>query len=223
MLIIAEVGINHNGNINLAKDLIDASIDAGADIVKFQTFWGIDKLKKYELKVDQWIDLIDYCKDMDIEFLSTPHTLEAIDFLEPYIKRYKVASPFLINRKFLELVASKNKPILMSTGSLEHKDGMATIEEIKQAIDWIPKANITLLHCVSKYPCTDANLDRLIELQILEKPIGLSDHTKSLDIPIRLPVIEKHLMLADTECPDSSVSLTPKEFKIMVDRLRTYD
>jgi sialic acid synthase SpsE len=223
MLIIAEIGINHLGKMDLAKKLIDESKNAGADAVKFQTFWDIYHLKQYEFTKRQWVDLKRYCDKKGILFLSTPHTFEAIHFINKLVPIHKIASTYLGLPNFLREVAGKNKPILLSTGSLVHNDGMATLEEVRCALSYIPDADVTLLHCVSKYPCQDIHLNRILELQSLGKPIGLSDHSKSTDISLRLPVLEKHLMLKGVSCPDESVSLIPDEFKLMVDKLRNYD
>jgi sialic acid synthase SpsE len=220
MLIIAEIGINHLGDINLAKKLIDAAVYAGANAVKFQTFWDIYHLRQYEFTKEQWVDLKKYCDKKEILFLSTPHTFEAIHFINKLVPIHKIASTYLGLPNFLMEVADKRKPILLSTGSLVHNDGMATLEEVKCALSYIPNADVTLMHCVSKYPCQDIHLDRLVEMQSLGKKIGLSDHSKSIDISLRLPVLEKHLMLEGITCPDESVSLLPSEFKKMVERIR---
>jgi len=220
MIIIAEAGIAHNGDIQIAKELVDKAKWTGADIVKFQTFWGINRMKKYELTKNEWGELRDYCVDKDITFLSTPHTFEAIHFLDYQTPMYKVASPYLCVPNFLMEIASKNKPILLSTGSLVHKNGMATDEEIRYALSFIPDADVTLLHCVSQYPCPDRHISRIVDLgQKFDRPVGISDHTKEIKMP-RLPVIEKHIMLDGVKSIDESVSLTPDKFKEMVDYLR---
>lgn len=221
--IIAEAGINHNGNIKLAKILIDAAKGAGADAVKFQTFWNLGKLKYLELTKEEFIELKRYSDSKDIIFLSTPHTIEAIDFLDKLVPVYKVASPFLTDYKFLKHVASKHKPIFLSTGSLIHDDGMATIEEIKQALNVLSFSDVVLMHCVSRYPCFNNHNERIMELEKLNKIVGLSDHTKELNLPY-VPVIEKHLMLREYPyCIDYNVSIYPDEFKKMVQFTRSKD
>jgi N,N'-diacetyllegionaminate synthase len=227
--VIAEAGINHNGNIDIAKRLADTAKQCGADAVKFQTFWNITRLEKYELTKPEWIELKEYCDNIGIKFLSTPHTMDAIHFVDTLVDIHKLASPFIFYHNFLIEIAKKNKPILMSTGNYVSDTGMATLDEISNAIKVIEsytpiRDNITLLHCVSKYPLNDSHLERIDELKTLGRPIGLSDHSKSTDIPIRFPIIEKHFMLDDVESIDENVSLKPQEFKFMVDKLRkSYD
>lgn len=227
--VIAEAGINHNGELELAKRLALEAKNAGADAVKYQTFWNITRLEKYELTRPEWIELKEYCDKINIKFLSTPHTMEAIHFVDTLVDIHKLASPFIFYHNFLIEIAKKDKPILMSTGNYISDTGMATIDEVSNAIKVIEnysamKNHITLLHCVSKYPLDNQHLERIGELKTLGRPIGLSDHTKSTDIPIRFPILEKHFMLDDVESIDENVSLTPKEFKFMVDKLRTsYD
>jgi N,N'-diacetyllegionaminate synthase len=225
--IIAEAGINHNGDIKIAKRLADAAKESGADAVKYQTFWNITWLEKYELTKPEWKELKRYCDKIDIQFMSTPHTMDAINFVDPLVEIHKIASPFLYYYNFLKEIAGKNKPILLSTGNHMSDSGMAEPDEIKNAIRWIEnntilEDGITLLHCVSKYPLQDPHLERIDELKkLFGKPVGLSDHTKDIDIEINIPVIEKHFMLPDVPCIDKNVSLMPKQFKRMVDCLRS--
>jgi len=215
--IIAEAGINHNGNIELAKKLADASADAGANAVKFQTFRHIRRLEKYELSPLDFMHLKEHCDLKGIMFMSTPHTFEAIHFLDKIVSMHKIASTYLGNPNFLMEVASKKKPILLSTGDIMQRDGKASIEKIKSALKYIPLADVTIMHCVSKYPCEFPHYAhiKLLEGMFPDNVIGLSDHSKNTKVPI-VPVIEKHIMLDDIVCPDESVSLTPSEFKEMV-------
>jgi sialic acid synthase SpsE len=213
--IIAEAGINHNGDVDVAGKLIDVAVDAGADAVKFQTFWDIHRLKKYELTPEEFRFLHKYCQIKKIEFMSTPHTFEAIHFLNELVSTYKVASTYLTNANFLREVADKGKPILLSTGSLVHDNGMATDEEIVNALSFIPDANVTLMHCISKYPCRQVNFKRAFELEKFHKTVGISDHSKRIR-PYYAPIIEKHFRLNDIDGPDTSVSLLPEELKKFV-------
>lgn len=217
--IIAEAGINHNGNYRLAEELVDAAVEAGADAVKFQTFEKLERLKNYGLSRKEFRKLKRYCDEKEIIFLTTAHTFNVIDFIDDLVPIHKIASPFLTNKEFVLKVASKKKPILLSTGSTFHDDGMATSEEIEETLSWMPTADITLLHCISKYPCSDSHLERISELKQFLKVIGLSDHTKNIKVS-PFPVIEKHLML-DKNCIDEPVSLNPKEFKKMVNYIRS--
>ena len=215
IMIIAEAGINHLGILNNAKKLVLAAKLSGADAVKFQTFWNIGRLKEYELTKDEFIELKNYCDKKDILFLSTPHCIEAIDFLDDLVPIHKLASPSIINKEFLEKIKSKNKPILLSTGSIINSDGMATDNEISLALNYLSDSEVILLHCVSKYPCYFNHLERIEELKKFGKTVGISDHTKELYLP-KFPVIEKHLKLDNIDCPDNNVSLTPHEFRTMV-------
>lgn len=214
---IADAGINHNGDRQLAFRLVDAAVEAGADVVKFQTFTHIDALKRYELKWETYIELKKYCDSNGIEFLSTPHTFESIHFLDNIVSRFKIASCYLYIPNFLKEVAKKNKPIILSTGNFMSDDGMATIEEIKNALSFIPDADITLLHCVSKYPCENPHYRRIVELKELGKPVGLSDHNKNIYIPRGLPIVEKHLMISNVDCIDQDVSMIAQQFRKMVE------
>jgi sialic acid synthase SpsE len=220
-MIIAEAGINHNGSINHAKKLADASKESGADAVKFQTFWGITRLKKYELSKEKWIQLKEHCDKIGIIFLSTPHTFEAIHFIDKLVPLHKVASTYLGNPNFLIEIARKKKPMLISTGNIIHNNGMATDDEIAHALRYISGVGpITLMHCVSQYPCHSAHYERIHDLEKFGYQVGLSDHTKTLTPP-KTTHIEKHIMLGDIKCPDEAVSITPSEFKKMVDWLKS--
>lgn len=230
--IIAECGVNHNGDFERAKQMVETAAYCGADIVKFQTFWDIgERLKKYEFTKEQWVELKELANSLTIEFMSTPHwgspltfykdeDLEVIDFVDTLVKYHKVASPYLTNKKYLEYIASKGKPLFISTGSINHENGMATNKEIKEALSWIPQADITLLHCVSKYPLDKPNYKRIRELKKIKKPVGLSDHSLNKMIQC-FPVVEKHFKL-DDDCIDANVSLNPEEFREMVRNIRNY-
>jgi len=218
--IIAEAGLNHNGKFELAKELVDKAVETGADAVKFQTFKNKrPELVKYELPYEDFTKLKEYCDKKGITFLSTPHTMDAIDFLDDLVPMFKVASPYLKNKEFLQKVASKGKPIILSTGSFDNEDGMATLEEVKESLSWIPDAEVILMHCVSKYPCEEPHYERIYQLKKLGKVVGLSDHSKNIKIPV-VPYIEKHFMLKGVKCVDESVSMEPEDFKEMVEYIR---
>ena len=217
MKVIAEGGINHMGDLQLARILANRSKRAGADIVKFQTFWNLGRLKKYELTRSTHLTLKKYCYEIGIEFMSTPHTLDAIDFLDSLVKMHKVASPFLTNKEFIMRVDEMAKPILLSTGSLQHENGMATFDEIKTTLDWIKHSEVTLMHCCSKYPCKEPHYERIDELRKeFNLPVGLSDHSQNIKIDVDVPYLEKHIMLHHVNSIDKAVSLYPEEFKEMV-------
>ena len=217
--VIAEAGINHNGRLDIAKELVDKAVETGADAIKFQTFKYITKLTKYQLSYSDFVELKFYCDKKNIIFLSTPHTFDAIHFLDEIVPMFKIASTYLTNANFLMEVAKKEKPILLSTGNLMHNNGMATYEEITNALSFIPNAEVILLHCISRYPCMESYPERIPELKKLGYLVGFSDHTKSIKVP-KVPVIEKHFMLEDIDCIDKDVSLTPTEFKQMVELLK---
>lgn len=210
-LIIAEAGVNHNGSIVLAKKLIDAAAEAGADYVKFQTFKtenlvskatkkavyqkrnfsGEDDsqfsmLKKLELSSEQHSELVTYSKQRGIKFLSTAFDLDSIDFLSTLnLGIWKIPSGEITNYPYLKRIALKNEPIILSTG-------MSEIEEIENAITvllnyGIKRNQITLLHCNTEYPTPmeDVNLKAMLAM---EKRFGIhtgySDHTRGIEVPI---------------------------------------
>jgi sialic acid synthase SpsE len=198
--IISEVGVNHEGDLDKAKQMIEEVANAGGDAVKFQAYkaetlaskyspayWDTEKEKtksQYELfkKHDtfwksEFEELADYCKEYNVDFLATPFDIESTDFLEPLMPSYKIASADITNKPFLEYIALKGKPILLSTGA-------STISEIWRAVEWIKnKGNtqIVLLHCVLNYPTDykDANLGMINHMKKIfsDFVIGYSDHT----------------------------------------------
>jgi N-acetylneuraminate synthase/N,N'-diacetyllegionaminate synthase len=243
--VIAEAGVNHNSSLKLAKKLVDVAKEAGADAVKFQTFKAEDlvtekgemadyqkkntgkresqlkMLKKLELSQKDFIELKKYCDKKGIILLSTPYTEDAIDFLEPLVPAYKVASGDLTNLPFLEKIARKRKPIILSTG-------MATLNEVREAVNTIKKAGnnkIILLHCTTNYPCPlqEVNLRAMLTLKKqFNLPVGYSDHTLGILLPIMAAtmgakIIEKHFTLnKKLPGPDHKASLEPDELKEMV-------
>jgi N,N'-diacetyllegionaminate synthase len=225
VLIIAEAGVNHNGDLNLAKKLIDAAAEAGADFVKFQTFKAnklvsisapkadyqkdneivksesqFDMLKKLELSEEDHYILYDYCKSRKIQFLSTGFDLESLDFLLKLgITLFKVPSGELTNLPYLEKISKISKKIILSTG-------MSTMQEIKNAVSVLkenPSAEITILHCNTEYPTPfqDVNLLAMNAIkEELNQEIGYSDHTLGIEVPIAAValgarIIEKHFTL----------------------------
>lgn len=210
-LIIAEAGVNHNGDIELAKKLIDAAANAGVDYVKFQTFNSkklvsknaqkakyqkentgnisesqLDMLQNLELSRDMHLELIMHCKTQDIKFLSSGFDLESIDFLnELNIDLFKVPSGEITNLPYLRKIGSLGKPIIISTG-------MADIKDIKAALDVILSSggnlhDITILHCNTEYPTPmrDVNLKAMNSIKdIFNVNVGYSDHTLGIEIPI---------------------------------------
>ncbi len=198
--IIAEIGVNHEGSFDQAIKLIDLAKKGGADAAKFQSYkadtlasknspayWDISKeptssqhelFKKYDsFNKEQYIALAEYCNNIGIEFLSTPFDNDSIDFLEPLMTFYKIASADLTNLPLLRKVAKKNKPVVLSTGA-------STLDEIDTAIEILRTSNcneIVLLHCILNYPTNDnnANLSMISSLKkkYPQYVIGYSDHT----------------------------------------------
>ncbi len=233
--IIAEIGLNHGGDIKLAKRLIDSAALTGADAVKFQTYITekrvskdspiFDILKKCELKFNAFKELKDYSSRRDIGFFSTPFDDESVDYLESInIELYKIASFDVTNLKFLQRIASTLKPVILSVG-------MSDLNEIRQAYDILKKetSRITLLHCISAYPTKeeDANLAAIRTLgKNFDCVIGQSDHTSDIRVPFLAvaagaQVIEKHYKISqEMECVDSPVSITEKQLTQMVREVR---
>ena len=245
IFIIAEAGVNHNGDILLAKKLVDAASEACADAVKFQTFKSegvvtkntgiadyakknigkdvkqIDMIKKFELTYKDFENIKKYCDKKGIIFLSTPHSFDAIDFLEDLIPAYKFGSGDLTNIPALQHAAKKGKPMILGTG-------MATLQEVKDAVNAIRKNGnnqVVALHCTTNYPCPfeKVNMNAMKTMQKeLNCLVGYSDHTMGITVPIMAAslgavVIEKHFTLdINLPGPDHKASLEPDELKKMV-------
>jgi len=249
--IIAEAGVNHNGQLILAKELVDAAVNANADAVKFQTFKGedlvtatgemadyqkktvasgetqLEMLKRIALPYKHFRPLKKYCDQKGIVFLSTPHTEDAFEFLNDLVPAYKIASGDLTNLSFLEKIAKKRKPVILSTG-------MGTLKEVEEAVETIKKFNkkLILLHCTTSYPCSKADVN-LKAMLTLKKEFGFltgySDHTLGIDVSLMAVklgavALEKHFTLdKNMPGPDHKASLEPRELKQMVKRIRNKD
>lgn len=253
-LIIAEAGVNHNGDINLAKKLIDAAALAGADYVKFQTFKAENLVSKDAIKADYQVqntnnndtqfamlkalelsdenhfELIAYCKQKEIKFLSTAFDLESVEFLKDKIDFYKIPSGEITNLPYLESVSKLQLPIIMSTG-------MANLKEVKAAFDvliknGVQKNDITILHCNTEYPTPMKDVNLLAMNQIAREigvKVGYSDHTLGIEVAIAAvalgaTVIEKHFTTdRNLPGPDHAASLEPEELKAMVQAIRNIE
>lgn len=254
-IIIAEAGVNHNGSIELAKKLVDAAAEAGADYVKFQTFKAnkiaskqaqkaayqkqstdvresqLDMLKRLELDENAHLELITYCKEKNIAFLSTAFDFESIELLQKLgITLGKIPSGELTNLPFLRKMAKAFPEIILSTGMANMEEVKATINALFQA--GTKKENLTILHCNTEYPTPfqDVNLKAMLTIEKeLNVPIGYSDHTLGIEIPIAAvamgaKVIEKHFTLdRNMEGPDHKASLEPSELKTMIASIRNIE
>ena len=255
VFIIAEAGVNHNGSIELAYKLIDIAVEAGADAVKFQTFKAenlvtksadkadyqkqttdesesqFEMIKKLELDFDIHKKLINYCKEKDIMFLSTPFDHESIDLLnELQLQIFKIPSGEITNLPYLRHIGSLNKIVFLSTG-------MSNLQEVGDALTVLInsgtlKENITVLHANTMYPTPmeDVNLNAM---QTIHKEfgvaVGYSDHTLGIEVDIAAvamgaSIIEKHFTLDKAmEGPDHKASLEPEELKAMVSAIRNIE
>ena len=250
--VIAEAGINHNGSISMARELIDAAADANADAVKFQSFvteelvtasapkaeYQADAegksqremLEEYELTSEQQAELQQYCSEQDITFLSTPFESRSLKLLDELdVPAIKVGSGELTNLPFLEEIASVGRPMLVSTG-------MSTIEEVAAAVDCIQQVNpnlpLALLHCVSAYPA-EIEWVNLRAMETMRErfgcPVGFSDHTMHVETPglaaaAGASLVEKHLTLdRSLPGPDHEASLEPDELKRAIEIVRNAD
>ena len=250
VFIIAEAGVNHNGDIEIAKRLIDAASSAGADAVKFQTFKAeklvckaapkaeyqmettdgaetqYDMLKRLELSVLMHKELIQRCKERNILFLSTPFDIDSIKFLlDLDLPIFKIPSGEITNFPYLREAARTQRKIILSTG-------MSSLEEVRAAVNVLRgngAQDITLLHCNTQYPTpvSDVNLLAMVKMrEALNVPVGYSDHTLGIEVSLAAAalgacVIEKHFTLdRKMEGPDHKASLEPDELGNMVKGIR---
>lgn len=255
VFVIAEAGVNHNGSLELAKKLVDVAVDAGADAVKFQTFKADnlvsksaqkaeyqkqttpadesqhEMIRKLELDENAHRELICYCKDKQIMFLSTPFDHDSIDLLNSFgMPIFKIPSGEITNLPYLRHIGRLGKKVILSTG-------MADLGEIEDALEvlmqtGVPKVRITVLHATTEYPCPieEVNLRAMQTIgAAFGVKVGYSDHTQGIEVPIAAVamgarVIEKHFTLDRTmEGPDHKASLEPKELKAMVQAIRHID
>ena len=249
-LIIAEAGVNHNGSLELAKELAYKAKECGADIVKYQTanldslvskYAGMaeyqkkniqkemsqkEMLRKLLLSYDEFVELADYCKKIEITFLSTPFDIESVDFLETLgCELWKIPSGEVTNYPYLVHIANTRKPVILSTG-------MCNMDEVEECVNVLKKngtENITLLQCNTQYPTEyqDANILGMLTLKNkFGVKVGYSDHTRGIVVPVAAvalgaEVIEKHFTLdQNMEGPDHKASLNPYELREMIEAIR---
>jgi N,N'-diacetyllegionaminate synthase len=251
--VIAEAGVNHNGQLSLAKRLVDIAVDAGADAVKFQTFRAaqlasssatkadyqkqttspaesqLEMLRRLELSEDAFREIQNHCRSRGVIFLSTAFDERSVDFLADLdVPAFKIPSGEITNSPLLEHIAAKSKPVILSTG-------MATLAEIDQAMRCLNHSGasqIALLQCVSEYPAdvSRMNLRAMTTLSdCFGVPVGLSDHSLGTEVSIAAvalgaSIIEKHFT-SDKSLPgpDHSASLEPAELKMLVTAIRNVE
>ena len=241
--ITAEIGSNHNGNFPLAKVMIGEVSKTGADAVKFQIYraerlvaeqavsmshtTGIsrsqfERFKSLEFSLAQWSELAEHAKKCGLIFLATPFDEEIVDFIDSLVPAFKIASGDLTNLPLIHQVASKKKPIILSTG-------MASEAEIGEILKHIPEDKVILLHCTSLYPTPieKANLSTIPFLHDrFRLPVGYSDHTESclaslIAVGMGAVLVEKHFTLNKAQpFGDHPLSAEPDEFKNMVEDIR---
>ena len=251
--IIAEAGVNHNGDLELAKRLVDVAADAGADAVKFQTLYAdrlvspeapkaayqlettgeeesqAEMIRKLELPPEAFGALQAYCAERDITFISTPFDHQSIDLLDDLgVPAFKSPSGETVNLPYLRHLAMKGKPIILSTG-------MSYLSEVERAIRTIRQTGndqLVVLHCVSNYPASpiDVNLKAMGTMsQAFDVPVGFSDHTLGIEVPLAAValgacVIEKHFTLdRNMTGPDHRASLEPDELRALVTGIRSVE
>jgi N,N'-diacetyllegionaminate synthase len=238
--IIAEAGVNHNGKVSIAKKLVDAAIDAGADAIKFQTFnteklvsktlskSQFNMLKKLELADESFLELRDYTKEQKIVLFSTPFDEESVATLDKArVPVFKISSGDLNNLPLLRIIARTGRPMILSTG-------MSTMTEISEAVDAVAPycQKLVLTHCTSLYPprFDEINLKAMSAIKAaFGAPVGYSDHTLGYEVSLAAValgacVIEKHLTLdKKMSGPDHKASLEPLEFAGMVKSIRNIE
>lgn len=244
--VIAEAGSNHDGSFSQALKLIDAAVEAKADAVKFQTFKahkmytersgvlnyiGSKKsiyqvVKEMEMPYEWIPKLAGYCKKKRIIFISTPCDEESVDKLDPYVPAFKITSYEMTHIPLLQHVAKKNKPIILSTGA-------SNLNEVKKIVKLLKHNNVNnliLMQCTASYPAKleDVNVNVVSNLRkIFKIPVGLSDHSRELDIApcaavaLGANVIEKHFTLSNKlPGPDHKFAVEPQELTLMVNKIR---
>jgi N-acetylneuraminate synthase len=244
--VIAEIGINHNGDLNIAKQMIDAAVHAGADAVKFQkrtpavctppeqqtqmreTPWGyityLDYRYKVEFNEEQYKEIDRYCKEKKIDWMVSVWDEQSVDFMEKFdTPAYKVPSASLTDHNLLKYTRKTGKPIIISSG-------MSTMDQIKRGVDAVGDDNLLIMHCTSTYPCEPEELNlRMVETlrsEFPQNPIGYSGHEVGL-VPTAIAValgacsVERHLTLDRAMWgSDQAASVEPAGFERLVKYIR---
>lgn len=246
-LIIAEIGINHNGSLSMAKEMISAANESGADIVKFQTYKAdfvmtehtplasymgekggnfLQLARSLELSFDETLELQAYCSRLNIEFLSSPFDVPSCEFLGRIgMRRLKIPSGETVNPFLLRKAAETKLPLIVSTG-------MASLDEVRLSLEFLKRHEsgpVTLLHCTTQYPAEPRFCNLLAMTTMAHTfglPVGYSDHTVGIEISIAAAalgatIIEKHFTLDKSlPGPDHAASLEPSEFQALVAGVR---
>lgn len=249
--IIAEAGVNHNGNLELAKQLIDIAFECGADAVKFQTFKAeestgltatkaeyqnkndptaesqLEMIRRFELPFSDFKILKGYCAQKPIDFISTPDGSDSLKYLlDLDVPMIKIGSTEVTNYPFLKEIASSMKPVILSTGM----SSLGEVEKALEVFEGVGNTRVQLMHCTTDYPTSveDVNLRAMITLrEAFHLPVGYSDHTLGFEAAIAATAlgavcIEKHITIdRNMPGPDHKASMPPKEFKEYVKRIRS--
>lgn len=238
VLIIAEIGNNHEGDFAVAKEMLQQAASSGVDAVKFQTVIAkefvnptqtdrLARMSQFELSQDQFAQLASLARDAGVLFLSTPLDLPSADFLMDHVDAFKIASGDITFFPLIEKISLSGKPVIMSTGA-------STIEEIKRTVDFITSKTdkeLGILHCVSNYPVPveEINLRSIpcLQQQFPKNTIGFSDHTLGIDacvaaVALGARIVEKHFTLDKnfSDFRDHQLSADPADMKELVNRIR---
>ncbi len=253
VFVIAEAGVNHNGNLEIAKKLVERAKEAGADAIKFQTFKAenviskdapkanyqlkstdkkesqLEMVKNLELSYGDFKNLKEYCDKLGIIFLSTPFDLESVEFLENLkVPAFKIGSGDLTNYFLLKEIAKKKKPLILSTGMAYPYEIFNTLELLENS----GAKDIAILHCTTEYPAKvdEVNLKVIRNLGLVfKKIVGFSDHTIGFEsalgsVGYGASIIEKHFTLdKNMEGPDHKASLEPEELKDLISMIRNLE
>lgn len=224
--VIAEAGVNHGGNVKQAMKLADSALKANADAVKYQLFsskdlWGDDRISHLELSLDDMSKVYDHCNRIGIQFLCTPFGITELAWVRNHCSILKIASGCIDRRDLLSAAKFTGIPVILSTG-------MATYDDIRNALNILGKENTTLLHCTSAYPAPldQLNLRAMESMRFFGCPVGYSDHTNGtlasvVAAAMGAEVIEKHLTLDRNSLgPDHKASIEPDQFELMVKQIR---
>lgn len=240
VVIVAEIGVNHEGNMDVAHELIGWAADAGADAVKFQVYWAYryadpagheryDRLQRFELTPDEHVVLAEHTHALGLAFIATPFDLESADLCIRICDAVKIASKDIDLWPLLNRVADSDRPMIVSTG-------MSDMGRMRDTVEWLrfrraEDIDLAVLHCVSAYPVPDTQAElraiSALAFDCDDCEVGYSDHTIGIDaaplaVALGARIIEKHFTLDHdySDFRDHAISVTPAEFALMVQRIR---